>query len=242
MKKTDVLDKIRGNLIVSCQGSNIDGNPFYTPDLLLQMAKAAYSGGCSGFRANEPCNISKIKEAFPEVPMIGIWKIMTDGNDVYITPTMEAVDTLVSIGCEIIALDGTKRKNAYGNYGWDLMKKMKLKYPNLLIMADIADYEDAVKSIAAGADIVSTTLSGYTDYTTKQSTVCDFDLLRKMKKNKLDVFIIAEGKIWTREDAIKAFDCGADSIVVGTAITSPIGITKRYVSAINEYRQNLSVR
>jgi len=155
---------------------------------------------------------------------------------------MEAVDTLVSIGCEIIALDGTKRKNAYGNYGWELMKKMKLKYPNLLIMADIADYEDAVKSIAAGADIVSTTLSGYTDYTTKQSTVCDFDLLRKMKKNKLDVFIIAEGKIWTREDAIKAFDCGADSIVVGTAITSPIGITKRYVSAINEYRQNLSVR
>ncbi len=241
MNKKNVLEKIRGNLIVSCQGSNIDGNPFYTPDLLLQMAKAAYSGGCAGFRANEPENIRKIKEEFPNVPMIGIWKIMTEGNDVYITPTIEAVDTLVDIGCEIVALDGTKRMNAYGKNGWDLIKEVKVKYPELLIMADIADFEDAKKAVEAGADIVSTTLSGYTDYTKANDKICDFDLIRKIKKSNLDTFIIAEGKIWNREDAIKAFDCGADSIVVGTAITSPIGITKRYVSAINEYNSNLNV-
>ncbi|MEA4968003.1 MAG: N-acetylmannosamine-6-phosphate 2-epimerase [Bacteroidaceae bacterium] len=241
MKKEEVLEKIRGKLIVSCQGSNIDGNPFYTPDLLLQMAKAAYGGGCAGFRANEPENIRKIKKEFPDVPMIGIWKIMTEGNDVYITPTIEAVDTLVNIGCEIVALDGTKRINAYGKNGWDLIREVKSKYPELLIMADIADLEDAIKSSEAGADIVSTTLSGYTDYTKANTKICDFDLILKIKRNKVNAFIIAEGKIWNIEDAIKAFDCGADSIVVGTAITSPIGITKRYVTAINEYNKNSAV-
>ncbi len=51
-----------------------------------------------------------------------------------------------------------------------------------------------------------------------------------------DIFIIAEGRIWTREDAQAAMDCGADSIVVGSAVTDPQCITQRFVKHLNAHK------
>ena len=232
-KKKEVLEKIRGRVIVSCQGDPAT-NPVGTPENLTLMAKCAVLGGCAGFRANMPENIAAIKKEFPDIPMIGIWKIMTEGNDVYITPTIEAIDKLVELGCEIIAMDGTDRVNANGEKAYTLITKAKEKYPEVLIMADVADLNDAKLSAAAGADICSTTLSGYTDYTKDKVGKCDFELIKQIKDANLGIFIITEGKIWTREDALKAYECGTDSIVIGTAITNPISITKRFVKAVEE--------
>ena len=53
-------------------------------------------------------------------------------------------------------------------------------------------------------------------------------------KDKLSAFVICEGRIWSREDAQKCYECGADAIVVGTAITNPKLITKRYVDYLKE--------
>ncbi|NCB32924.1 MAG: putative N-acetylmannosamine-6-phosphate 2-epimerase [Erysipelotrichia bacterium] len=231
-KKEEILDKIRGRVIVSCQGDPLT-NPIGTPENLTLMAKCAVLGGCAGFRANMPYNIEAIKREYPEIPMIGIWKIMTEGCDVYITPTMQAVDKLVELGCEIIAMDGTDRLNADGNKAYTLIAEAKKKYPDVLIMADIADLNDAKLSAEAGADICSTTLSGYTSYTKDKTGICDFELVRQIKEADLGIFIITEGKIWTREDALKAYECGTDSIVIGTAITNPISITKRFVQAVS---------
>ena len=230
MSKEEVLNKLRGKVIVSCQGD--PKSPMGTPERLLAMAESAKLGGCAGFRANMPQNIEPMKKEFPDVPMIGIWKIMTEGNDVYITPNMKAVDKLVELGCEIIAIDGTDRINSEGKKAYELITEAKKKYPNKLIMADIADINDARLSVKAGADICSTTLSGYTDYTKDKIGKCDFELVQQIKKENLNVFIITEGKIWTREDAVKAFECGADAIVIGSAITNPISITKRFVEAV----------
>ena len=236
MSKADVLNQIRGGVIVSCQGDRT--TPTGTPEALLMMAKCAQLGGCAGFRANMPANIGPIKKEFPNIPMIGIWKIVTPGNDVYITPNMDAVDALVALGCEIVAADATDRVNAAGKKAYTLLTEIKRKYPNLLVMADIADINDARLAAKAGADICSTTLSGYTDYTQDKAGKCDFELVKQIKSENLGMFIITEGKIWTREDAIKAYDCGADSIVIGTAITSPIGITKRFVKAVKDHNQH----
>ncbi len=232
--KKETLDLIRGKIIVSCQGDPTV-NPMGTPENLLLMADCAARGGAAGFRANRPENIKPIKETFPDLPMIGIWKIVTGDNPVYITPNMEAVDTLVNLGCEIVAIDGTDRINAEGEKAWAFLGKVKEKYPDILVMADLADINDARLAAKAGADICSTTLSGYTDYTEDKKGVCDFELVKQIREEMPDMFIITEGKIWSREDAIKAFDCGADAVVVGTAITNPTSITERYVKAIDEH-------
>ena len=232
--KEETLKRIRGKIIVSCQGDP-EVNPMGTPENLLLMADCAARGGAAGFRANRPENIRLIKEAFPDLPMIGIWKIVTGDNPVYITPNMEAVDTLVDLGCEIVAIDGTDRINAAGKKAWQLLSEAKEKHPNTLIMADLADIHDARMAVAAGADICSTTLSGYTDYTEDKKGSCDFELVRQIRQEFPNMFIITEGKIWSREDAMKAFDCGADAVVVGTAITNPLSITERYVRSIDEH-------
>jgi len=232
MKKEEVLSKLRHGVIVSCQGDP-KVNPMGTPENLLLMARCAKLGGCVGFRANMPQNVGPIKKEFPDMPMVGIWKIVSPGSDVYITPNMEAVDTLVGLGCEIIAADATDRLNANGEKAYTMMTKIKEKYPDVLAMADIADINDARLAAKAGADICSTTLSGYTAYTQDKQGKCDFDLVRQIRQENLGMFIITEGKIWTREDAVKAYECGADCIVIGTAITAPIAITKRFVTAVD---------
>jgi len=229
----EVLEQIRGKILVSCQGAKDGGNPFYLPEHMLLMAKAAHAGGCAGFRANTPPNIKIIKEFFPTIPMIGIYKIVEEGSDVYITPNMAAVDELVSLNCEIIAIDGTNRKNARGQYGCEFIAEVKEKYPDQIVMADLATFEEAKLCAKAGADILATTMAGYTAESVGCTTAA-FDLLKEIRQANLGRFIICEGKIWTVEDADKAFESGADSIVIGKAVTSPISITKRFVEQMKE--------
>ena len=146
------------------------------------------------------------------------------------------MDTLVSLGCEIVAMDATNRRNAQGRYAWELLKEVKEKYPDIVVMADIATIEDAKIAAREGADIVATTLSGYTEDTKEKNKTADFELVKAMKAANLGKFILTEGKIWTREDAVKAFECGADCVVVGTAVTNPWKITERFVEAVKEYQ------
>lgn len=235
MKKEEILQQIRGQLIVSCQGNESDGNPFFRPEDMLQMARAAKAGGCVGFRANRPENVKAIKEAYPDMVMIGIWKVVTEGCDVYITPTMKEVEALRDLGCEIIAVDGTDRNNCEGRKAYELIREIKEKYPDQLVMADIATINDARHSIEAGADIIGTTLSGYTeDSHYRHPLGTDFELLAQIRNEYPDAFINAEGRIWTREEAKMALEAGADVLVIGTAITSPMGITQRFVDYLNK--------
>ena len=234
MRKEEIFQQIRGKLIVSCQ-ANEEENPFNPPEEMTRMAKAAAIGGCAGFRANRPENVRMIKEAFPDKVMIGIWKVVTEGCDVYITPTMKEVEVLREIGSDIIAVDGTDRINCNGRKAYELIREIKETYPDQVVMADIATINDARHSVEACADIISTTLSGYTeDSLDRYALGTDFDLIEQIRKEFPEVFINAEGRIWTREEAKKAFECGADVIVVGTAITNPMSITKRFVDYIKK--------
>jgi putative N-acetylmannosamine-6-phosphate epimerase len=46
--------------------------------------------------------------------------------------------------------------------------------------------------------------------------------------------VIAEGRIWTPEEAREALRRGAHAVVVGTAITRPIEIVRRFARAASE--------
>lgn len=237
MVNKKLLEDLRGKIIVSCQGNNVDGHPFYRPEDMVQMARAGVAGGGAGFRANTPPNIKAIKDEFPDVPMIGIWKVVTEGCDVYITPTMKEVDTLVELKSEIIAVDGTDRVNCEGKKAYELIREIKKKYPDQIVMADIATIHDAHCAFEAGADILSTTLSGYTEESKDRYALgVDLDLIRQIRKEIPNAYINAEGRIWTREEALQAFDCGADMLVIGTAITNPTAVTKRFINYVHEHR------
>ncbi len=225
-----VLDQIRHRMLVSCQG--YDERTFHTAEDMLAMANAAYLGGCAGFRLNSPEYVKLIKKHFPDMPVIGIWKRVTEGCDVYITPDMESVLSLRDAGADIVALDATLQKNHLGMYGYETIRQVKEEYPDIILMADCSTFEEAEKACGAGADIVSTTMSGYTPYSGYREGP-DYEMLKKCRE-QLSCFVICEGRIWSREDAVCCFNSGADAIVVGTAITNPKLITERFVSYLKE--------
>ena len=221
-----MLNKVKGKLIVSCQA--LDDEPLHSSFIMGRMAKAAKEGGAVAIRAQGVEDIIEIKKV-TGLPIIGIIKKCYEDSPIYITPTKEEVDKLLNTKCEMIALDATERKRPNGESLKDLVDYIKSN--GVLVMADISTYEEAVKAEELGIDCVSTTLSGYTKYST-QGDGPDLELIKRLSKD-LKIPVIGEGKINTPEELRQAFECGAYSCVVGGAITRPQLITKKFVKSIS---------
>ena len=223
----NIIASLKGKLIVSCQAD--EGSPFNGPQFITAFAKAAEMGGAAGVRIRGFENIEPIRKAI-SLPIMGLTKgSYTDGS-VLITPRIEDAVTLQTLGADIIAVDGTTRpRPGYAN-GGEVIKTMKAQSIRI-VMADIATMDDALMAQDAGADLVGTTLSGYTPDTAQNKNGPDYELIEDLAK-KLLIPVIAEGRIWTPEEAKRALDCGAYAVVVGSAITRPVEIVRRYVSFI----------
>ena len=205
--------------------------PLYDSYIMSKMAYAAMLGGAVGIRANTIVDILAIRKRV-DLPIIGIIKQEYDDSDVYITPTMDEVDALVEIGCDIIATDATNRIRPNGKTFEDFFSEVRAKYPNQLFMADTSCFEEGQLAERLGFDLIGTTMAGYTPYT-KGRSLPDLELIEKYSK-ELNVPIIAEGGIWSPEDLKNVYKAGAFSAVCGTAITRPMDITKRFVKALDE--------
>lgn len=235
MTKEELKRALQGGLIVSCQVQHDD--PVYSIDFVVKMAKAAQWGGAVGIRANSPDQIAAIKKEV-DLPMIGLYKIWHDDTDVFITPTMEAARQVWEAGADIIALDCTDQITHDGRPAWELLPLLKKEIPEAPIFADVATYEEAERAIKLGADFVGPTLYGYTAET-KHITEPDFRTFAKMCRDFKDkACVVMEGHIYTPEDAMKVLYLGAHSVVVGSAITRPHLITKRFVELIGGYKTN----
>lgn len=220
----DILEQIRGQLIVSCQA--LEHEPLFGSDIMRKMAKAAQEGGASAIRANGVSDIIAIKEE-TKLPVIGLIKRFYDGCEVYITPTVKEIEELIGSGCEIIAMDATNRCHPDSV---NLTDKVELIHKaGLLAMADISTYEEAIYAKSIGFDLISTTLSGYTTYS-RQEDSPDVELVGRLVKD-LEMPIIAEGRISTIEDIVAIKKEKPFAIVVGSAITRPQMITKRFHDA-----------
>lgn len=233
--KKELLDSMRGGLIVSCQVQHDD--PCYSEDFVLKMAQSAQWAGAVGIRANSPEQIKLIKDNV-DLPMIGLWKIWHDDTDVFITPTLDAAKAVWEAGADIIALDTTAQLTHEGRPAYELLPLVKKEIPEALIFADVSNYEEAKRAVEMGADIVGPTLYGYTEET-KQIEEPDLREFARMCRDFKDkTFMIMEGHIYTPEDAIKCLYLGADAVVVGSAITRPHLIAKRFVDLMSGLQSN----
>lgn len=228
MNNTNVLDKIRRGLIVSCQA--LENEPLHSSFIMGRMAKAAMEGGAKGIRANTVSDILEIKKQV-DLPVIGIIKAEYTDSPVYITPTIIEVEALVEVGVDIIALDATQRPRPMGKSLAEFFGEIKEKFPNQLFMADCSCFEDCKNAEKLGFDIVATTLCGYTEET-KGIKIPNFQLIERIT-NEIEVPIIAEGGIWSPEELKKIFEYKVFAAVVGSAITRPQEITKKYTEHLS---------
>lgn len=217
------LERLHGGLVVSCQARA--GNPLHGPAFMTAMARAAALGGAAGLRANGVADIQAILAAIA-LPVLAIDKQDHPDSPVVITPTRASAASLLATGARLIALDGTVRPRPSGERLADIIEAIHAG--GALALADIATVADAAHAVDAGADAVGTTLSGYTDDSPKL-TGPDLGLVETLVK-QMPVPVFAEGRYWTPDDARQALALGASFVVVGTAITNPLEITRRFVT------------
>ncbi len=220
------LERIRGGLVVSCQA--LEDEPLHGAHIMAAMARAALQGGAVGIRANGPADIAAIRAAV-DLPLIGLYKENIPGSPVYITPTLRHALAVAEAGADIIALDATLRPHPQNLDAAGLVRQVKTA-AGKPVLADVATYAEGVAAWQAGADAVSTTLSGYTPESPLQEDP-DFALLARLVA-ALPIPVIAEGRITTPDQAAQALELGAFAVVVGGAITRPQWITRQFANRI----------
>ena len=216
-------------LIVSCQAP-VD-SPLHQPMVIAAIAQAAVNQGSVGVRIDTPAHISAVRQQV-QAPLIGLWKQQLPGYEVYITPQFQHAAAIAEAGADIIAIDATLRDRPGGETVASLIAQIhnELGKP---VMADVDTIEAAIAAKAAGADLVATTLYGYTAETNHLSPP-GFELLTQLLQ--LGIPAICEGGISSPQLARHALDLGAYAVVVGTAITGIDYQVKAYQQAMSEFR------
>lgn len=221
-----LIAQIRGGLIVSCQA--LSDEPLYGADIMARLALAAQQGGAVAIRANTPVDIRAIRAAV-DLPIIGLYKADIPNYPVYITPTLDHARQVAAAGAEIIAIDATDRPRPQPGTLADFIAAIHTA-TGCLVLADIAIYAEGLAAEAAGADLVSTTMSGYTAESPVQPGP-DLLLVQQLAA-ALTVPLLAEGRFKMPDEVQQALAFGATAVVVGGAITRPRQITRWFVDAL----------
>lgn len=222
-----ILSSLKNGLIVSCQA--LEGEPLFGSDKMVAMALAAEAGGAVGIRANSPRDVEAIKRKCG-LPVIGLYKKHYPGSPVYITPTLREVTEIVEAGADLVAIDATRMVRPEGGGLAEIVGEIREQFKQCLLVADVSTYEEGVAAMDLGFDLVSTTMSGYTPYS-PQREAPDIELVERLSALRRTP-VLAEGRIWTPEECLACIKAGAYAVVVGTAITRPQQITRRFVNAI----------
>lgn len=219
------IELIRHGLVVSSQAMD-PASPLADPHTLALLARAADLGGPAGFRVDGAEVVRLLRPATTK-PIIGICKHQVPGTDTYITPSVADAVELVEAGADIVAAQATADSRAFESFA-EVAKQVHSS--GARVMADISTLEEAKAAWTEGADLIATTLAGYT--TGSQGTPRPATNLLRRIRAAIDAPIVIEGGVWTQEDVRRSFTAGAWSVVVGSAVTAPDLITRHLVEAI----------
>ena len=227
MSDPTAIDRIHGGLIVSCQAAN--DSPLSERRMIAALVQCAEIGGAAGVRVEGEQNIAFVRD-ITALPIIGIEKVERAGTRL-ITPHLEAVPRLTQAGADIVAIELTHRAYpAIDAYARALQQVDPIRTQvGVPLMADISTAEEAAAAHEAGCDLVATTLAGYTSYS-RTDRLPDTRLVSELLEMGLTV--VAEGGYQDPGQVRQIVQNGAWSVCVGTAITDPIAITRRFVEAL----------
>ncbi|MBO4297869.1 MAG: N-acetylmannosamine-6-phosphate 2-epimerase [Clostridia bacterium] len=230
MTKQQLFDLMKGQIIVSCQAT--PGEPLYDAErsVMPLMARAAKLAGAKMIRTSSVRDIIGIKEE-TGLPVIGLIKREYPGYCGRITMTMREVDECVEALADIVSIDCTFNERGDGLDPSEFLRQVKRKYPNIIVMADCATLEEGLAAHAAGADLVGSTMNGYTPQTADCKGEPNYELVRQLAA-ALPCPVIAEGRVHTPEQARRMLEIGAWAVVVGGAITRPLEIAQRFMAVI----------
>ncbi len=214
-----VLDQLADGLIVSCQAYGDE--PMNRPEIMAAVAQSAVRGGACAIRAEGITDLVAVRDVV-ETGLIGLVKVGSDG--VFITPTLDHALAVAATGCEIVALDGTRRTRPDGRTLAETITGLRRSWPEIVVMADCGSTADAIAAVEAGADVLGTTLAGYTD----ERPLTDGPDLAVLAEicAQVEVPVIAEGRYARPEHLRAARRAGAFAVCVGSAVTHPERITQ----------------
>lgn len=232
MTKEQLFEIMRGTVIVSCQAT--PGEPLYDSQhsVMPLMARAACRAGARMIRTSSARDIAGIKEE-TGLPVIGLIKREYPGYMGRITMTVREVEECLQAGADIVSIDCTDCPRGDGLTPAEFLRQVRTRYPSIILMADCATVVEAEAAYAAGADLVASTMNGYTPQTADAGAEPNYDVVRQMAA-ALPCPVIAEGRIHTPEQAREMLRYGAWAVVVGGAITRPLEIAARFINGIRE--------
>lgn len=219
-----LIARLRDGLIVSCQAP--PESPLHDPYVIARLALAAEQQGASGVRIDSPAHIAATR-ALVSVPMVGLHKQVHEGSAVYITPTCSAAAGVIEAGAQIVAVDATSRHRPHGERLADIIGIIKAH--GRLVLADVATEAEGLAAADLGADLIATTLSGYTEDSVRHPGP-DLTLVERLASGTR-LPVIAEGRIRSANDVRAAFRAGAYAVVVGGAITGIETLVRHFVDA-----------
>jgi len=213
------VEALRRGLVVSSQAP--EGSPLREPRVLAAMAIAAADAGAAGLRLEGAATIDVVRRKI-KIPIIGLVKRGSAG--VYITPSFDDARRVVEAGAELVAIDATVRREGLA----ELVERIHREL-HALVVADVATAAEGVRAAEAGADVISTTLAGYTTGEQPPATP-DLRLVGRLARLLgARAPVMAEGRIATAAQVAAAFERGAWCVCVGTAITRPDVLTKVFL-------------
>lgn len=232
-----LLGRLQGQLVVSCQAP--PGHPLAEPPMISALCLCAAQGGAAGLRVDGPDGVQAAR-AVTELPVIGLRKAWGDvsltGGRPAITPTLQDAKSLADAGADVIAVEGTKELHGADAATFIQRVKEQLRAAtngaagrDRLLMADVSTVAEGVAAHEAGADLVGTTLSGYTTASGPKNGP-DLKLVHELARQGVPT--VAEGRISSPELALAAIEAGACFVVVGKSITDPLIRTAEFVSAL----------
>lgn len=228
MGRSSLVTKIQDGLVVSCQAHG--DHPLRDSTALAALARCAETGGASAIRADGPEDVKRISQEV-SVPVIGIYKVLLSGNRYFITPDFGHAEELVDAGADAVALDATRENRPDDTALGALIREIHERL-GVAVMADVSTAAEGLRAWNLGADLVATTLSGYTaDSPTRETP--DYELVSRLVEQ--GVLVVAEGHVHTPVQVGELLERGAHTVVVGTAITDPISITSWFVEPARDW-------
>lgn len=230
---SQIIDHLKDGLVVSCYADNSINEYLADPVVMAAVARSCEAGGAVAIRTNLE-HVKEIKKRV-SIPVIGIKKIYEPGDikdaEFRITPTLNEVELLIEAGADAIAIDGTKRSRLDHLTLEDFIKAIKSRW-TVPVIADVSTLEEGLAAWGYGADMIGTTLSGYTSYSKHPIKFGelplpepDYELISELRKNGVR-YVVAEGRINNGFKMRLALEAGAHCVVIGTSITEPKKIVK----------------